>query len=285
VRGPGIPHRHKALFIALGAGVLVVLGGIAAMVILLSGAYSTAATKQHFWITYRLLEVGLRFSVAAAADEITVPDLKRVADLNEGVACYREHCVQCHGAPGVPPAALGMGELPSPSSLPQSAREWPEAELYYVVQKGIRMSGMPAWEYRISDDALWSTVAFIKTMPFQTRASYERMAQASADARCPKPNKAQPYSLEQAQITLRQYACDTCHVIPQLVGPNTHVGPPLTQFYRRKFIGGVLPNTHDNLVRWIVDPQAISPHSLMPNLGVTEPHAHTMARYLLQQSE
>jgi mono/diheme cytochrome c family protein len=278
----GIPHRHKALFIALGAGALVVLGAVAAMVVLLSGAYSTAATKQHFWITYRLLEIGLRFSVAAAADGIKVPDLQRTANINEGLACYQEHCVQCHGAPGVPPDSLGLGELPAPSSLPQSAREWSEAELYYVVQKGIRMSGMPAWEYRMSDDALWSTVAFIKAMPLQTRVSYERMVDASRDAQCSKPTVAQPYSIEQAQITLRQYACDTCHVMENVVGPNTHVGPPLMQFHRRKFIAGILPNTRENLVRWIMDPQDVSPHTLMPDMGVTEPHARTMARYLLQ---
>jgi len=278
----GIPHRHKALFIALGAGTLVVLGAAAAMVVLLSGAYSTAATKQHFWITYRLLEIGLRFSVAAAADGIKVPDLQRTANINEGLACYREHCVQCHGAPGVPPDSLGLGELPAPSSLPQSAREWSEAELYYVVQKGIRMSGMPAWEYRMSDDALWSTVVFIKAMPLQTRVSYGRLVDASGDAQCSKPTDAQPYSIEQAQITLRQYACDTCHVMENVVGPNTHVGPALTQFHRRKFIAGVLPNTRENLVRWIMDPQDVSPHTLMPDMGVTEPHARTMARYLLQ---
>lgn len=281
----GVPHRYKALFLSIGAGALIFLGGIAGIVILLSGAYSTAATKQHFWITYRLLEIGLRYSVAASARNIVVPDLQHEGNLEVGHACYREHCLQCHGAPGLAPEALGRGQLPSPSSLSQSARDWPEAHLYFVVKKGIRMSGMPAWEYRMSEDALWATVAYLKAMPFQSRATYEQFAVESDDASCPPADRAAPYSVEQAQITLRQYACDTCHIIDDMVGPYTHVGPPLEDFYKRRFIAGVLPNTPDNLVRWIMDPQEVSPHTLMPDLEVTEPHARTMARYLLQMSD
>ena len=269
----------------MGAGTLVLLGALVGSVILLSGAYSTAATKQHFWITYRVLELGLKYSVAASTRDLVVPDLNRVASLEVGHACYREHCVQCHGGPGVAPEAMGRGQLPSPSSLSQSAREWPPAHLFYVVQKGIRMSGMPAWEYRISEEGLWSTVAYLKRMSFQTRTDYERFARSSQDVQCPIPTTAAPYSIEQAQITLRQYACDTCHIIGDMVGPYTHVGPSLENWHRRKFIAGVLPNTPDNLVRWIMDPQEVSAHTLMPDLNVTEPHARTMARYLLQTKE
>jgi cytochrome c2 len=42
-----------------------------------------------------------------------------------------------------------------------------------------------------------------------------------------------------------------------------------------------LPNTRENLVRWIVDPRGVSPHTLMPDLDVIEPHAGHMARYLM----
>jgi cytochrome c2 len=169
--------------------------------------------------------------------------------------------------------------------LSESAREWSPAHLFFVMQKGIRMSGMPAWEYRMSTDALWSTVAFLKAMPFQSRADYERLAASSEVASCPQADEARPYSIEEAQITLRQYACDTCHIIENMVGPRTHVGPPLEQLYRRKYIAGVLPNTPENMVRWIMDPQGVSPHTLMPDLDVSEPHARTMARYLLQTHE
>ena len=276
-----IPHRHKAWFIGMGVAALIVVGAIAAGVMLLSGAYSTAATKQHFRITYRFLELGLQYSVASHADKITVPDLKQVADINVGHACYRTYCVECHGAPGVGREGVGMGQLPSPSSLSQTAREWPAEHLFYVTQKGVRMSGMPAWEFRISEQGLWSTVAFLQAMPFMTRQEYEQKVAQNQDYECPRNEQPIEYSHENAQILLRQYACDNCHQIERLVGPKTYIGPVLQDFGRRKFIAGTLPNTHDNLERWLVDPQSVSPATLMPDLGVTEEHARVMAQYFL----
>jgi mono/diheme cytochrome c family protein len=280
-----IAHRHKALFIITGAVALVVLGAGAGAVVLLSGAYSTAATKQHFRITYRILELGLKYSVARNAAEIVVPDLDHTADIEVGQACYREHCLQCHGAPGIAREPLGRGQLPSPSSLAQSAREWPAAHLFYVTQQGVRMSGMPAWEFRISEQGLWSTVAFLKAMPGMTAEEYKQLMASSTDAQCPTPTSSGAYSTERAKIMLRQYACDNCHLIEGLVGPTTHIGPSLEQWSERKYIAGILPNTRANLVRWIVDPQAVSPHTLMPDLDVIEPHAEHMARYLMTAGE
>jgi mono/diheme cytochrome c family protein len=278
-----IPHRHKAFFIALGALALVLLGAAAGFVVLLSGAYTTAATKQHFALTYRILDMGLIYSVRAAVGDIEAPDLQRPEMIRQGLACYRQYCVQCHGAPGTARDDLGKGMLPSPSSLSQSGREWPAAHLYYVTKKGVRMAGMPAWEFRISEAGLWSTVAFLKQMPFLTHAQYEQARAEAANEVCPRNvEPAAEYSHERAQTVLRQYACDNCHRIDDLVGPDAHVGPPLTQWSRRKYIAGVLPNTKENLVSWIVRPQAISPGTMMPDLNVPEAHAREMAAYLME---
>jgi mono/diheme cytochrome c family protein/cytochrome c551/c552 len=281
----GIAHRHKVLFITLGAVLLVLVGAGAGAIVLLSGAYSTAATKQHFRITYRILELGLRFSVARAADEIPVPDLDRVADVKVGYACYRTYCAQCHGAPGAARDPLGRGQLPSPSSLSESAREWPAAHLFFVTSQGVRMSGMPAWEYRISTEGLWSTVAYLKAMPFMTVLEHRELHASTADETCPAPTTVGAYSRERSKTMFRQYACDNCHIIDDMVGPKTHVGPSLEQWHERKYIGGVLPNTRQNLVRWIMAPQDFSPHTMMPDLDVIEPHAQHMARYLMTAEE
>jgi hypothetical protein len=169
--------------------------------------------------------------------------------------------------------------------LSESARDWPAAHLFYVTQQGVRMSGMPAWQFRISTQGLWSTVAYLKAMPFMTVAEHRELDAASAGKTCPAPTTARPYSREGTQIMFRQYACDNCHIIGGMVGPKTHVGPSLEHWHQRKYIGGVLPNTRENLVRWIVAPQSISPHTMMPDLDVIEPHAEQMARYLMTVDE
>jgi cytochrome c len=84
----------------------------------------------------------------------------------------------------------------------------------------------------------------------------------------------------EGQLAMARYGCGSCHVIPGLVGADSHVGPPLDHFARRSYVGGVVPNTVDNLVLWIQSPQVINPQTAMPPLGVTEQDALHMAAYL-----
>jgi cytochrome c oxidase subunit 2 len=66
------------------------------------------------------------------------------------------------------------------------------------------------------------------------------------------------------QAVFFQNTCVSCHAIRGL-GASATVGPDLTHFGNRTTLGsGVLPNTPENLRRWIRDPQTIKPGVLMP---------------------
>jgi cytochrome c2 len=80
--------------------------------------------------------------------------------------------------------------------------------------------------------------------------------------------------------TTRQKGCPTCHVIPGIAEAEGLVGPPLDQFANRVYVGGVVPNTPDNLVTWIMDPPKIDPLTAMPATGVSEAEARDIAAYL-----
>jgi cytochrome c len=76
--------------------------------------------------------------------------------------------------------------------------------------------------------------------------------------------------------------CGSCHLIPGVVNARGMVGPSLEHFAQRSFIAGEVPNTADNLVKWIVNPPSIEPHTAMPSLGVTPSQARDIAAYLYQ---
>jgi cytochrome c len=76
--------------------------------------------------------------------------------------------------------------------------------------------------------------------------------------------------------------CGSCHMIPGVANARGMVGPSLEHFAQRSFIAGEVPNTADNLVRWIVNPPAIEPRTAMPVLGVTPTQARDIAAYLYQ---
>jgi cytochrome c2 len=77
-----------------------------------------------------------------------------------------------------------------------------------------------------------------------------------------------------------EFGCASCHVVPGRRGPRGHVGPSLAGFGARGYIAGILPNTPDNLVRWLRDPPAVAPLTAMPELGLDERQARDIAAFL-----
>lgn len=84
----------------------------------------------------------------------------------------------------------------------------------------------------------------------------------------------------QGPALIRSYGCAQCHTIPGVDGANGLVGPPLAGIANRVYIGGVLTNTPDHMVRWIMNPKAVDAKTAMPYLGVTEDQARHIAAYL-----
>ncbi|HVW11715.1 MAG TPA: c-type cytochrome [Bryobacteraceae bacterium] len=81
-------------------------------------------------------------------------------------------------------------------------------------------------------------------------------------------------------VVIVQKGCGSCHTIPGIRGANGLVGPPLMFFGRRTMIAGEVPNTTENLVRWVRSPQSVESGTAMPNLGLTYEDARDVAAYL-----
>ena len=85
---------------------------------------------------------------------------------------------------------------------------------------------------------------------------------------------------ERGQRLLAQFQCGACHQIPDVPAARSYVGPSLANMGRQSYIAGQFPNQPETLVRWIVDPQAMQPGTLMPAMGVSPDQARDMAAYL-----
>jgi cytochrome c1 len=121
-------------------------------------------------------------------------------------------------------------------------------------------------------------VAFVLEMARLTPKQYAAMhtgpPTAEVDTLAITPDAAR------GKRAINQYACATCHAIPGIVGANAPVGPPLAGIGSRLMLGGVLPNSPENMARWIRAPQEVAPLTAMPNLGVTQRDARDIAAYL-----
>jgi len=287
-----MPSRRATIVRTVAATLLVCAGAgaLGGWIVLKSGWYNIGATKQHLQPVYTLLEQGMHESVRHHAREVVAPAAlaggAAQAQLVAGARLYRQHCAQCHGAPGVAQEAIGQSMQPIPGPLVDAARRWHKNELYWITRHGIKMSGMPAWGHHLDEEQLWAVVAFLGQLPNVSAQEYAQLATESAplndrpqttSKRAPNPAT----SIERGKVALTQFACRACHMIPGITGSEVFVGPPLDKLAQRRYLAGRLANTDAHLQQWIRDPQAVKPHTAMPNLGVGADDARDMAAYLL----
>lgn len=86
--------------------------------------------------------------------------------------------------------------------------------------------------------------------------------------------------VERGAQLIDSYGCDACHTIPGIRSPRATVGPPLDDWPERAYIAGLVPNTPDNLILWLVSPQEISPSTAMPDLDLSTKDARDISAYL-----
>ena len=77
-----------------------------------------------------------------------------------------------------------------------------------------------------------------------------------------------------------ELSCVNCHTIRGTTATGTF-GPDLTHLMNRQTLAaGMVPNTRENLRKWIADPQSIKPGSLMPAFGLSEQQLDEVVAYL-----
>jgi mono/diheme cytochrome c family protein len=108
-----------------------------------------------------------RNPVAPSADAVT-----------EGMEHFADHCAVCHANDGSGDTAMGRGMYPRAPDMRQAATQnLTDGELFYIIQNGVRLTGMPAWGGGSEHDATdnWRLVHFIRHLPKLTAAELETM--------------------------------------------------------------------------------------------------------------
>ena len=139
-------------------GVVVTIVALAAGAYLFvrGGGVSLSTTASPLPLEKSLARLALRASMGNAADQKS-PLPFDDANLLKGVELYKEHCVVCHGSPGQPATAIAQGMFPPPPRLfeKQGVTDDPEGITFWKVSHGIRLSGMPGFEGRLTDTQRW----------------------------------------------------------------------------------------------------------------------------------
>lgn len=173
--------KTVALVVATVVATLALLL-LALVAVARSGAVDVAATADYLpgaeWFLSTLSEASIAAHAAKAVErgEIVVPPEAGEAELAEGARLYEAMCVACHGAPGVERGEIGQGLEPVPPELGHVGEELTPAEIYWVLENGIRHTGMPAFGPTHGDRELWAITAFVGRLGGLTPEEYRERA-------------------------------------------------------------------------------------------------------------
>jgi cytochrome c553 len=87
--------------------------------------------------------------------------------LADGKEAFSHYCVACHGMDGQNTGVPFADHISPPIPLLASAdvQSYTDGQLKWILDNGIRPSGMPGSKGTLSDDELWSIVVFIRHLP------------------------------------------------------------------------------------------------------------------------
>jgi mono/diheme cytochrome c family protein len=107
----------------------------------------------------------LKAAIAREAPRSDAPVAPNEKTFNAGIKIYGENCVACHGAADGRPSTIGFGLYQKAPLLGRhGVEDDPEGEIYWKVDHGIRLTGMPAFGRTLSDTQVWQVALFLKHM-------------------------------------------------------------------------------------------------------------------------
>jgi mono/diheme cytochrome c family protein len=118
------------------------------------------------------------FSVPLAARQAVNPVALTDEVLAEGREHFADHCALCHGNDGRGDTQLGRNLYPKPPDMQAPATQsLSDGELFYIIENGVRLTGMPAWGGAGAHGAetSWELVHFIRHLPDITPREIEEM--------------------------------------------------------------------------------------------------------------
>jgi mono/diheme cytochrome c family protein len=159
----------------MALAVLILAATIAATIA--TGLFNTAATVAPSRLEKQLARWAIDRAADRRAPKKSNPFRSEPARLREGFEHYREMCISCHGAPGVDASPVGEGlNPPAPDLTLARIQERSDGELFWLVQNGIRMTGMPAFGPTHRDEEIWEIVAFLRHLPELTPEEEKALA-------------------------------------------------------------------------------------------------------------
>jgi mono/diheme cytochrome c family protein len=111
------------------------------------------------------------WSIPKSARQMQNPEAPTRENLTEARKHFADHCANCHGNDGRGGTEMGRSMYPpAPDMTLADTQNRSDGELYYIIENGVRFTGMPAWGAGgINDQQTWRLVLYIRHLPQVSR--------------------------------------------------------------------------------------------------------------------
>ncbi len=177
--GPGEIMTRNLIWFAAGVITVVVVGGLGGLIFLKAGANGFSARAEPSFLETLAAEQARGLAIPASAKTRANPIARSKEVLDEGMAHWADHCAACHGNDGSGQVEMGKQMYPhAPDMRKDRTQKLSDGELFYIIENGIRLSGMPAWGGTEAEgQASWKLVHFIRHLPDLSPAEIAQMEQ------------------------------------------------------------------------------------------------------------
>ena len=172
----------KTSKIILLAVIAVVAAGGIYLTILVRRGFS--ARENPSWIEAFAAQIAKGLAIPATY-KLKNPYLATAENIREGEEHFADHCAICHANDGGGDTLFGRGLYPKPPDMRTAETQHKsDGELYYTIENGVRLSGMPAFgpvslptsgHEGTGDAETWKLVLFIRHLPQITAEELENM--------------------------------------------------------------------------------------------------------------
>ncbi len=125
-------------------------------------------------------------AVPGSYGSLTNPYPPTPESVREGLEHFADHCAVCHANNGSGDTDFGRGMYPKPPDMRQPlTQNKTDGEIYYTIEHGIRLSGMPAFgeKNRTDSESTWKLVHFIRHLPKLTPEELREMERLNPKSR------------------------------------------------------------------------------------------------------
>ncbi|HEX9399357.1 MAG TPA: cytochrome c [Anaeromyxobacter sp.] len=173
----------RRAWVAAAAGVALVGVGGALVAVRVRGAIS--ARLEPTALEARVARTLRNWAIPSDARDATNPIPPSQRSLAAGLAHFADHCATCHANDGSGQTAIGRNQYPrAPDMRRPATQDLTDGELFYIIENGVRFTGMPAWGGPGTAEGSWRLVHFIRHLPKLTeeeRAQMEALNPKSPD--------------------------------------------------------------------------------------------------------